>query len=168
MAGVDDERYDDQRGLEIIAAMNINRDVRISQADDEASVRRCWAAFSELRPHLDEAEFIRRWQTQQAEGYRIIYIETSSGVVAAAGFRTLNTMAWGKIIYLDDLVALGSEHGRGWGTRLLQWLQKLAAQGGFSGVHLDTGYQRLAAHKAYLRNGFHLNCHHLAWNSTAE
>jgi hypothetical protein len=30
-------------------------------------------------------------------------------------------------------------------------------------VHLDTGYHRQAAHKAYLRNGFELNCHHLAW-----
>lgn len=75
----------------------------------------------------------------------------------------MNTMAWGKIIYLDDLIALQDMRGRGFGSNLLVWLQERAREQKCDGVHLDTGYMRHAAHKAYLRNGFHLNCHHLAW-----
>jgi GNAT superfamily N-acetyltransferase len=121
--------------------------------------------FKALRPHLSEAEFLQRWRQQNAQGYQIVYIESDIGVAAAAGFRMLNTMAWGKIMYLDDLVALASEHGRGWGTQLLQWLQQTARQDGCSGIHLDTGYHRFAAYNANLRDGFQLNCHHLAWSA---
>jgi GNAT superfamily N-acetyltransferase len=145
--------------------MRSNNNIEILHAHDEAVVRQCWDVFRELRPHLSEAEFLQRWRRQNAEGYRIVYLKSEDGVVAAAGFRILNTMAWGKIIYLDDLVALASEHSRGWGTQLLQWLQETARQNHCEGIHLDTGYHRFAAHRAYLRNGFRLNCHHLTWNA---
>jgi GNAT superfamily N-acetyltransferase len=135
----------------------------VNEASNDEDIRRCWPVFHELRPHLGEAEFIRRWQTQRAEGYRIVFIESGGAVVAAAGFRVMNTMAWGKILYLDDLIALHTQHGRGWGSALLGWLQEQARALHCEAVHLDTGYQRHAAHKAYLRNGFELNCHHLAW-----
>jgi GNAT superfamily N-acetyltransferase len=75
----------------------------------------------------------------------------------------MNMMAWGKVLYLDDLIALPAQQGRGWGSALLAWLQEQARAWHCDAVHLDTGYQRHAAHKAYLRNGFELNCHHLAW-----
>jgi GNAT superfamily N-acetyltransferase len=137
----------------------------IKEARSEEDVLRCWPAFHELRPHLTQVEFIRRWTAQREEGYRIVFIESGEPVVAAAGFRLMNTMAWGRILYLDDLIALHTQQGRGWGSALLAWLQEEARALQCDGVHLDTGYQRHAAHKAYLRNGFELNCHHLAWKA---
>lgn len=141
-------------------------DSEIRNADREEDVRRCWLVFQELRPHLTEEEFVQRWQTQREEGYGISYVESDGVIVAAAGFRVMNTMAWGKILYLDDLIALATQHGRGWGTIFLNWLQEKARIQQCDGMHLDTGYQRHAAHKAYLRNGFELNCHHLAWKAS--
>jgi GNAT superfamily N-acetyltransferase len=140
----------------------------VAHARDEAAVRRCWHVFKELRPHLDETEFVRRWRQQSSEGYQIVYIVSGARVVAAAGYRMLHTMAWGKIIYLDDLVALSDERGRGFGAQLLQWLQATARQHNCDAVHLDTGFSRFAAHRSYLRNGFRLDCHHLAWNAKAH
>jgi GNAT superfamily N-acetyltransferase len=135
----------------------------VLEADREQDVRRCWPAFRELRPQIaDEDEFVARWKRQREEGYAIVYVEQGADVVAAAGFRIMNTMAWGKILYLDDLVALSSQRGRGLGAKLLVWLQQRARDQGCDSVHLDTGYQRHAAHKSYLRNGFTLNCHHMA------
>jgi len=136
---------------------------KVNEARSDEDVLRCWPVFHELRPHLSQAEFIRRWKTQREEGYRIVFVEADDVVVAAAGFRCMNTMAWGKILYLDDLIALHTQQGRGWGSALLAWLQDEARVLHCDAVHLDTGYQRHAAHKAYLRNGFELNCHHLAW-----
>jgi GNAT superfamily N-acetyltransferase len=138
----------------------------VSEALNEEDIRRCWPIFHELRPHLTQDEFIRRWQAQRAEGYQIVFIESDATIVAAAGFRCMNTMAWGKILYLDDLIALHTQHGRGWGSALLMWLQGQARDRHCDAIHLDTGYHRHAAHKAYLRNGFELNCHHLAWKAT--
>jgi len=68
----------------------------ITEANNEEDVRRCWPAFQALRPHLTGDEFIRRWKAQSEEGYRIVCIESGDTVVAAAGFRIMNTMAWGK------------------------------------------------------------------------
>ncbi len=138
------------------------RDVRIAHEEDE--VRRCWPAFQELRPHIrSEEEFLERWRAQTREGYQIAYIEEGGRVPAAAGYRLMTTMAWGRIVYLDDLVAMETSRGTGLGTALLQWLQDETRRLGCDALHLDTGYQRHLAHKAYLRNGFLMDCMHLAW-----
>jgi len=142
----------------------MNKLLEICIAKHEAEVRQCWPVFYELRPHLQsEDEFLERWRTQVNEGYEIIYVSEENQVVAAAGYRFLNTMAWGHILYIDDLVATKALHGTGLGTLLLQRLQKEAVDRGCDAVHLDTGYQRHLAHRAYLRNGFQIHCHHMAW-----
>jgi GNAT superfamily N-acetyltransferase len=136
--------------------------VRVAREEEE--VRRCWPAFKELRPHLQsEEELVARWRVQTAEGYQIIYIAEGERVPAAAGYRFLNTLAWGKVLYLDDLVALQSSQGAGLGTALLKYLQDEARRLGCDALHLDTGYQRHLAHRAYFRNGFRMDCMHLAW-----
>lgn len=135
----------------------------IQLARTEADVRQCLPAFHELRPHLQsEHEFVERWRKQAQEGYQIVYIKEGDTVVAAAGYRFLNTMAWGYILYVNDLVVLRSSQRTGLGTMLLQHLQNEARERGCAAVHLDTGYQRHLAHRAYLRNGFHIDCHHMA------
>jgi GNAT superfamily N-acetyltransferase len=136
----------------------------IQRALDEASVRRCFPLFAELRPHLTVDLFLRRWQEQAAAGYEIAFIEDGHGaVVAAAGFRELTTMAWGRILYLDDLIALPTRRGSGLGSSLLRHLQEEARARGCDEVHLDTGYGRHDAHRSYLRNGFDMICHHMSW-----
>lgn len=134
----------------------------VQEATSEAQVRRCWPAFSELRPSLNEEEFVKRWNLQTAEGYRLVFVECDGVVVGVAGYRTMHTMAWGSMLYLDDLVAIASHRGRGFGAVLLAWLKKKATEIGCDQIHLDTGYQRHAAHKTYLQAGFQFNCHHLA------
>ena len=133
-------------------------------ACEEEEVLKCWEAYKELRPHLRSAdEFVERWRVQAREGFQIVYIADRDRVVAAAGYRFLNTLAWGYILYIDDLIALASHHKTGLGSKLLKHLQEEARRRGCDAVHLDTGYQRHLAHLSYLRNGFEFNCHHLAW-----
>lgn len=138
--------------------------IDVTIAADEAEVRSCWPVFSQLRPHLTgEEEFVKRWRVQRAEGYRILRAVEDGTALGAAGFRILHTMAWGRILYLDDLIVDESARGTGLGSRLLSELKEIARNEECDQVHLDTGYQRHAAHKAYLRAGFHLDCHHLAF-----
>jgi GNAT superfamily N-acetyltransferase len=144
--------------------MPIRETREIHVAKDEAAVRECFIVFQDLRPHLRTVdEFVERWRNQIDEGYEIVYIKDEDILIAAAGYRFLHTMAWGHLLYIDDLVAAPSARGTGFGTTLLQHLQKTAKDRGCDAVHLDTGYQRHLAHRAYLRNGFHLHCHHMAW-----
>jgi len=111
---------------------------------------------------------VERWRQQTREGFQIAYLTEGESVVAIAGYRFLNTLAWGHILYVDDLVVLAAHHKTGRGTMVLRYLQEKARQQGCDEVHLDTGYQRHLAHRAYLRNGFHFDCHHLAWKVMAS
>jgi GNAT superfamily N-acetyltransferase len=136
---------------------------------DEQSAKRCFPVFRELRPHLTEELFLQRWKEQASTGYEIVYIEDHQGIViAAAGFRELTTMAWGRILYLDDLIALPASRGKGLGSSLLRYLQEETAARGCDEMHLDTGYGRHEAHRSYLRNGFDLICHHMSWARPSE
>ncbi|MFD4176255.1 MULTISPECIES: GNAT family N-acetyltransferase [Streptomyces] len=139
----------------------------IHTARNEADVRRCWPVFRELRPHIaSEDEFVGRWKVQRDEAYRIVFLEQDGEVRAAAGFRIVHSMAWGRAVYLDDLCALTEHQGAGLGRAVLGFVQDEARRLGCGAVHLDTGYHRRRAHRTYLRSGFELSLHHLEWKAT--
>ena len=129
---------------------------------DEAQARRCFRVFAFLRPHLNEDEFVRRLRVQAQEGYAVAYIELEGEVAAAAGYRAAHFMAWGRVLYIDDLVTDPSRKNKGLGGALLDWLLAEARARECDEVHLDTGFQRHDAHRLYLKKGFILSCHHLS------
>lgn len=129
---------------------------------DIQALRGCYEVFSCLRPHLDEGEFIRRVSKQREEGYDIAYIESSRHIVAASGYRIAHFLAWGKVLYIDDLITRPDCKRQGLGGALLYWLVERGRQLGCDEVHLDTGYQRHDAHRLYLKSGFTLGAHHVS------
>jgi len=123
--------------------------------------------FLELRPHLRSKEiFVTQVMEQYKEGYEIIAAYEQDDVVACIGFRFLTTLAWGKILYIDDLITKEKTRGKGYGKILLDHVTEIARERLCKEVHLDTGYARHAAHKVYLKQGFEFNCHHLALKLT--
>ena len=118
--------------------------------------------FKVLRPHLVEADFVARVRRQQAQGYRLCCIRESGRVVAAAGYRVLEFLAWGTVLYVDDLITAPNARGTGCAGALLDWLISRAREQGCDALHLDSGYQRNDAHRLYLKKGLHLDCHHFA------
>lgn len=138
------------------------QDVKIIDLENSQELTRCFRVFKSLRPHLDQVEFIRRVQLQAGESYQIAVIEIEQEVVAAIGYRVQHFLAWGKVLYLDDLITDPEKKKAGYASTLLQWLSGQAKILLCDEVHLDTGYQRHDAHRLYLKHGFDLHCHHLA------
>ncbi|MBI3921087.1 MAG: GNAT family N-acetyltransferase, partial [Armatimonadetes bacterium] len=83
-------------------------------------------------------------------------------VVAVAGFRLSENLAWGRFLYVDDLVTDEAERSRGHGQELLEWLLEYAHQQDCDQFHLDSGVQRFGAHRFYLRHGMDITSHHFA------
>ena len=138
----------------------------IALATTDAQIGSCHSVMLQLRPHLtDQHAFIEQVQQQRKEGYHLAYIQDEHGVKAAAGFRFLTFLAWGKVLYIDDLITDSSQRKNGHGGTLLKWVIDLATQEKCDQVHLDSGPQRHDAHRLYLNHGFKIIGHHFALDS---
>jgi GNAT superfamily N-acetyltransferase len=118
--------------------------------------------MQELRPHLKADEFADRIRHQQEAGYRLLYLEDDGEVKCVAGFRLLENLAWGKFLYVDDLVTRNADAGKGYGRAVFEWLLQHARAQGCEQLHLDSGVQRYAAHRFYLGRGMAITSHHFA------
>jgi GNAT superfamily N-acetyltransferase len=136
--------------------------IEIFIANSDAEIESCFAAFKALRPHIEQNNFLPQVRRQQAQSYQILALRHDGVVKSAAGFRFAEFLAWGKVLYVDDLTTLPGETSQGFAGLLLDWLINHAKSNQCQGVHLDTGYARHAAHRLYLRKGLQLSGHHLA------
>jgi GNAT superfamily N-acetyltransferase len=134
----------------------------IREALDDGDVRRCHAVMRQLRPHVDQDALVERVRLQRSEGYRLVFVERDGAIVAVAGFRIAHNLAWGRFLYVDDLVTDGARRSAGHGADLLDWLVSEARLRHCDEVHLDSGVQRFGAHRFYLRHGMDITSHHFA------
>lgn len=132
--------------------------IRIASTDEE--IRGCFPVMVQLRPHLDEADFVHRIRRQMAGGYALGYLEDEGEVRAVAGFRLMDNLFAGRVLYVDDLVTDESTRSRGYGKTLLDWLIERARAEGCDSLELDSGVQRFDAHRFYLTNRMVISSHH--------
>jgi GNAT superfamily N-acetyltransferase len=122
----------------------------------------CFPVVVQLRPHLTETQFLERAEQQAQEGYKLAFVEDAGRVVCVAGFRIMHNLAWGKFLYVDDLVTDEQERSKGFGQQLLAWLVQHGKDANCDAFHLDSGVQRFGAHRFYLASGMDITCHHFA------
>ncbi len=140
---------------------------RVTFAEDREQVARCFAVMRALRTGLaGEEEFVTQVLRQQAQGYRLAFVEVEGEVRAATGFRVAENLAWGRFLYVDDLVARAADRSRGWGRMLMDWLIAEARAAGCAGLHLDSGVQRFDPHRSYLTQRMQITSHHFALKLT--
>lgn len=136
---------------------------QIIKIDSEPKILECFPVILELRTHLSEAQYIKQIQIQFNEGYQLWGLNVDQRIVSIIGFRTLNTLAWGKILYIDDFATLSTHKGKGYATQLMNWIISYANRDPqCDSIHLDTGHSRYQAHRLYLKHGFKITCHHLS------
>ena len=135
----------------------------IRTATTEAEITACFPAMHELRPHLTEAAFVAQVQRQmQNHGYTLVYLIEEDQVVAAAGYRIAEYLAWGRMLYVDDLICRSAFRNRGYGGKLLDWLLEKARASGCTQFHLDSGVHRHDAHRLYLGRKLQISSHHFS------
>jgi GNAT superfamily N-acetyltransferase len=136
-------------------------DIRVAFTEDEIAA--CFPVLHELRPHLLEHEFVTRVQHQiKTHGYVLVYIASHNQIVAAAGYRVAEFLAWGRIFYVDDLISRSAFRKRGHGGMLLDWLLEKAKELSCDQFHLDSGVTRHDAHRLYLSRKLQISSHHFS------
>jgi GNAT superfamily N-acetyltransferase len=136
--------------------------MQISLAETPEVIARCFPVMQQLRPHLDESGFVPRVERQRRRGYQLAYLEDEGEIRTLAGFRVLETLSWGRTLYVDDLITAETARSRGYGATLFRWLIDHARVNDCEQLHLDSGVQRFGAHRFYLNQGMAIFAHHFA------
>jgi len=137
--------------------------MEIQIANTENNLRECYPAFNELRPHLSESEFISQAKRQQDNhNYNIVFIKNDGVVVSAAGYRITEYLAWGKTLYIDDLITIKSSRKFGYASSLISYLVKKAKKENCKELHLDSGTHRHEAHSVYKKHKLNISSFHFS------
>lgn len=137
--------------------------IEIRVATTREDVERCFPVMHELRPHVDREQFLVQVRRQsETQHYQLAFLQEAGAVRAVAGFRLIEMLAWGRAMYVDDLVTATACQGQGHGSHLFDWLVTHARNEDCSQLHLDSGVQRHGAHRFYLHKRMDITCHHFA------
>lgn len=104
-----------------------------------------------LRPHLDEAEFLRRVERQSVSGYEMVGAFRGDSLVGVLGMRPGHTLSRGPHLHIDDLIAHEAARRSGIGRALMSFAEADACARGMVAVSLDA---RPSAVPFYERLGY--------------
>jgi GNAT superfamily N-acetyltransferase len=119
-----------------------------------------FGVMRELRDHLTEDEFRRRYVAGHGDGYRIAAVFDGDACRAAAGYRVMTNLVSGLHMYVDDLVTAERWRSQGYGRLLNEYLVELARSQGCGSIQLDSGTHRRDAHRFYHREGYGITSFH--------
>ncbi len=137
--------------------------MKILTATKQQQVADCYPVMSQLRPHLDKDTFQQKVTRQIENGYQLVYLVDHKNIQAVAGYRIGNSLAWGKFLYIEDLVTDQDSRSKGYGKKLLDWLLNEAKQQQCDQLHLDSGMQRVDAHRFYERENLVFSSKHFTY-----
>lgn len=141
--------------------------MQITHAESDEEIAATFDVMRQLRPHLVREEYVTQVRALMAsDGYRLAALRDEGEVRAVAGYRYMQMLYCGRLLYLDDLVSDERVRSRGYGARLLDWLKAEARREGCSEVQLISRVIREGAHRFYFREGFGIECFHFRYQLT--
>ncbi|WOQ17188.1 GNAT family N-acetyltransferase [Raineyella sp. W15-4] len=117
--------------------------------------------LQQLRTHLGAADLaaVLGSDAQRPSFFAAFEEDACLGV---CGWRVIANTSAGRKLYIDDLVTDGSARSQGIGAALLAHAEDLARRHHCAVLDLDSGVQRHAAHRFYLRERLDIVSFHFA------
>jgi GNAT superfamily N-acetyltransferase len=137
------------------------KEVMVLKASTDEEILATREVMRQLRPNVpfdDYVATVRRMM--QMDGYQLAALYDEGQVRAVAGYRFMEMLYCGKIMYVDDLNTDEQSRSRGYGKVLMNWLKTEAKARNCRQLHLDSGVQRENTHRFYFREGLTINCYH--------
>lgn len=124
---------------------------------------RAEAVHRQLRPQLP-ADYAAVLARIFAQGARMVIACEGEAVCGLAVWRCHENTYSGLHVYVDDLVSDAGRRSQGVGRALIDWLSVRARVLGCQRLTLDSGTQRVDAHRFYLRERFEISAFHFIKN----
>jgi GNAT superfamily N-acetyltransferase len=133
--------------------------MKIEHAQSDEQIAATFRVMRQLRPHLVEEEYVPQIRAlMSSDGFLLAFLADEGEVRAVAGYRIMNMLYCGRLLYVDDLVADERLRSRGYGSRLLDWLKDEGRRQGCGELQLISRVTREQAHRFYFREGLGIEC----------
>ncbi len=133
----------------------------IAQVLSDEQVLATRQVMLQLRPNVAPDEYLGTIKRMmQTDGYHLAALYADGTVRAVAGYRFIEMLYCGRIMYVDDLNTDENVRSKGYGKALLDWLKAEAREHGCGQLHLDSGVQREPTHRFYFRERLTINAYH--------
>ncbi len=133
----------------------------IEHAETDEQIAATFDVMAQLRPHLVRTDYVRLIRgLMETERFRLVTLLDGGEVRAVAGYRFMDMLYCGRLLYLEDFVTDARVRSRGYGARLLAWLKEEGRTQGCSELQLISRVVREQAHRFYFREGLGIECFH--------
>ncbi len=137
----------------------------------EADIKATYSVMKQLRPKLKEEDYLPLIKSlKETEGYCLAALFEEEICFAVIGYRIRRSLAslGNTEVYVDDFVTDSTQRSKGYGKVLFEWMKKECNSMGCQGIILDSGLQRVEAHKFYQREGMAITAYHFYRASSLE
>jgi GNAT superfamily N-acetyltransferase len=115
----------------------------------------------QLRPQIAVDAYVPTVRRMMdSDGYHVAAVLDHGVVRAVAGYRFMEMLYCGRVMYVDDLNTDDQCRSAGFGKLLMDWLKNEATTHGCEELHLDSGVQREQTHRFYFRERLTISAYH--------
>lgn len=123
--------------------------IQIKELLEENQWISAFKVVKQLRTDLDEYKYLQLVKLIHNNGYRMISLLENNEIVAIIGFTICTNLHSGKHIWVDDLITDKNNRSKGYGEKLLSYVENIGRDNGCEIISLSSGLQRTRAHKFY-------------------
>ncbi|WP_345238939.1 GNAT family N-acetyltransferase [Pontibacillus salipaludis] len=124
--------------------------MELKRVEKEEDIKAIYPLMCQLRSHLNQEDYVELVSEAMAfDRYQLVALMEHEKPVAVIGYKRMTTLYYGRFIWVCDLVTDQKERSKGYGNKLLTFVEKEAATLGFDTVALSSGIKRHMAHRFY-------------------
>jgi GNAT superfamily N-acetyltransferase len=128
------------------------KQMEIQELQSQKEWREAFYVMRELRHDLDKQEYLYLLGRMVEEGYRLFALRDSGVIVSLAGVSVLTNFYYGRYVWVYDLVTASNTRSKGYGRRLLEFIEEFARRENCKVVALSSGLERTDAHRFYQKH----------------
>lgn len=136
----------------MIQLMNEREKIKmeIKELQTKKEILSAFPVMNQLRTHLDVTTYQNLvMDAKENDHYHLFALYDGGNIAAVTGFKPMITLYNGRFVWVCDLVTDRAQRSKGYGAKLLNFVQDWAIKNGYSSVALSSGLQRKDAHRFY-------------------
>ena len=135
--------------------------MEIRRVESDQQILGTRAVMLDLRPAIEPDDYLPRVRRMmKSDGYLLAAAYQDDIARAVAGYRLMDMLHCGRLLYVDDLNSDPQHRSQGFGNALIEWLKQEARDRGCAELQLDSGVHRPRAHRFYFREGLVITAFH--------